>query len=167
MLDDFMLTSGIPFGISLDAVGGKVYWTERFDNSPGVIKRANIDGSEVETVIMTSGSPYAVAFLDEGPVSSDADPADEDGDGVVDEEDNCSSSDLSETITIHGRDTGVENQLLDGGCTISDRIAECAMASGNHGSFVRCVATLSNSLKKAGLITGKEKGAIQRSAAKR
>jgi hypothetical protein len=88
MLDDFMLTSGIPFGISLDAVGGKVYWTERFDNSPGVIKRANIDGSEVETVIMTSGSPYAVAFLDEGPVTSDADPADEDGDGVVDEEDN-------------------------------------------------------------------------------
>jgi len=165
-VEELMTTSANPYGIALDTAGGKVYWTECFDDSSGVVQRANLDGSDVEALITTSGTPYAVIFSQETIVSQETGQEDEDEDGISDDEDNCPSSDLSETIVINGRDTGVLNQLFDDGCTISDRIADCAMAAGNHGSFVRCVAKLTNSLKKENLLTGKEKGAIQRCAAK-
>jgi len=67
-------------------------------------------------------------------------------------------------IVIDGCDTGVPNQLYEGDL-ISDLIDYCAANAKNHGKFVSCVAKLTNQLKKAGLITGKEKGAIQRCAA--
>ena len=57
------------------------------------------------------------------------------------------------------------NALLDTGCTIADEIARCAADAGNHGAFVNCVAHLTNLLKAQGIITGSEKGAIQRCAA--
>ena len=69
-------------------------------------------------------------------------------------------------IVIDGCDTGVANLLLAGeGCTMADRIAECAEGARNHGAFVSCVAHLSNGWKRAGLISGGEKGSIQQCAA--
>ena len=53
-------------------------------------------------------------------------PVDSDGDGVPDDEDDCPDSDLGTTIVIDGCDTGVENQLLEDGCTMADLIAQCA-----------------------------------------
>ncbi len=47
------------------------------------------------------------------------------GQTTPDDEDNCPESNLEPTITIDGCDSGVENQLLDDGCTMSDKIAEC------------------------------------------
>ena len=92
-------------------------------------------------------------------------PTDTDGDGIPDEDDACPESDLSETIFIDGCDTGVDNLLFDDGCTMADRIAECADAATSHGEFVACVAALTNEWKNNGLISGKEKGRIQRCAA--
>ena len=43
-------------GIAIDAPGGKLYWT-----GDGVISRANLDGSSVETFAKTSA--FAVAIL--------------------------------------------------------------------------------------------------------
>ena len=43
---------------------------------------------------------------------------------------------------------------------------DCAVDVGTHGNFVSCVSHLTNDLKKAGIISGKEKGAIQRCAAR-
>jgi len=40
-----------------------------------------------------------------------------------------------------------------------------AESTSNHGRFVRCVALLTNDLKKAGTITRQQKGAIQSCAA--
>jgi len=91
---------------------------------------------------------------------------DTDGDGFPDDEDACPESDLSASVIIDGCDSGVDNLLLDSGCTISDLIADCAANASNHGQFVSCVAHLTNDLKSDGLISGKEKGAIQRCAAK-
>ena len=64
-------------------------------------------------------------------------------------------------IVIDGCDTGVVDQVLPDGSTISGRIAECAKNASNHGKFVSCVADLTNGLKKLGVITGEQKGAIQ------
>lgn len=93
-------------------------------------------------------------------------PLDSDGDGVADDVDACVNSDLSPTIVIDGIDTGVENQLFDDGCTMSDLIGFCVEISEDHGDFVSCVAHLTNDWKKEGVISGKEKGKIQSAAAK-
>ncbi len=85
---------------------------------------------------------------------------DTDGDGIEDDDDACPESDLSPTVVIDGCDSGVDNTLGDDGCTISDLIGECAAGVRNHGQFVRCVSHLTNDLKKAGVITGADKGAI-------
>ena len=81
-----------------------------------------------------------------------------------DDEDDCPDPNLEPTVTIGECDSDVENQLFENGCTMSDMIAQCAEGAGNHGEFVSCVAHLTNDWKKDRLITGKEKGAIQRCA---
>ena len=75
--------------------------------------------------------------------------------------------DVDATVIIDGCDTGVPNVVVDEDslCTISDLMADCAAQATNHGDFVSCVAALTNSLKKAGVITGAQKGLIQSCAA--
>ena len=91
---------------------------------------------------------------------------DSDGDGISDDVDQCADSNANTTVVIAGCDAGVSNELLDDGCTMSDLIDQCAIGAKNHGKFLSCVAKLTNNWKKVKLISGKEKGAIQRCAAK-
>lgn len=88
-----------------------------------------------------------------------------DGDGVPDGLDSCIGSDQSATVVIDGCDSGVGNTVFANGCRISDLIADCAVGATNHGGFVSCVSSLTNTLKSSGVISGREKGAIQRCAA--
>jgi hypothetical protein len=90
---------------------------------------------------------------------------DVDGDGIPDSEDECPDSDLSTTVVIDDCNSGVPNTLFPSGCTISDLIAACAEGASNHGQFVSCVSHVTNDLKKTGIITGQQKGAIQSCAA--
>jgi len=90
---------------------------------------------------------------------------DTDSDGVPDTQDDCPNSIVSPTVVIGGCDSGVPNTIFSNGCTISDRIQQCAADAQNHGKFVSCVAHLTNDLKKAGVITGQQEGAIQSCAA--
>ncbi len=92
-------------------------------------------------------------------------PEDSDGDGVPDEEDDCPDSDLSGVIVIDGCDTGVVNQLFEGGCKMSDLTEQCTGAAVNNAVFVCCVAHLANDWKQDGVISGADKGAIQSCAA--
>lgn len=89
--------------------------------------------------------------------------ADTDGDtdGLPDCRDDCPNSDLSVTIVIAGCDTGVSNQMLQGGCSMVDQIAEVAAGARNHGVFVSAMARLTNGWKTDGLITGEAKEHIQ------
>jgi lectin-like protein len=103
------------------------------------------------------GTPYGVVEVANAP--------DADGDGIPDTEDECPDSDLSATVVIDSCNSGVTNTLFASGCTISDLIAECAEGASNHGQFVSCVSHVTNDLKKAGTITGQQKGAIQSCAA--
>ena len=91
--------------------------------------------------------------------------SDTDEDGVPDGEDDCPDSDLRLTVLIDECNAGVSNTVFPNGCTISDLIASCAEGASNHGQFVSCVSHVTNDLKKAGTITGQQKGAIQRCAA--
>ncbi|HEV2853954.1 MAG TPA: PA domain-containing protein [Thermoanaerobaculia bacterium] len=84
-----------------------------------------------------------------------------DGDGVPDGRDQCIGSSRSATIVVDGCDSAVTNTTFATGCRITDQINDCAVAAANHDEFVGCVANLTNSLKKSGIITGAQKGAIQ------
>lgn len=94
---------------------------------------------------------------------------DTDGDGIPDNEDACVESDLSATVSIAGCETGIENPLYSNGCTLADiiqyTIDESAAAARNHGKFVSAFAKAMEALKKDGLITGKQKGALVSCAA--
>lgn len=90
---------------------------------------------------------------------------DDDGDGVLNSVDSCPDSDLNPTVVIDGCDTGVANAFVTDGCTITDAIMELALGARNHGQFVRSVSHLANALKRQGLISGREKGALVRCAA--
>jgi hypothetical protein len=94
---------------------------------------------------------------------------DADLDGIADEADCSPNSDRRPTIIIGDCDTGVPNTFFisgpNAGCSISDMIRRLAATANNHGDFVSGVAHLTNELKKAGLITGSQKGAIQSCAA--
>jgi hypothetical protein len=91
---------------------------------------------------------------------------DADGDGVSDDIDQCPESALRPTITIDECYTGVANEISDEGCTMQDLINGCIHNVHNKGAVVMCVAHLTNVWKMKGLITGNEKGEIQRCAAK-
>lgn len=107
-----------------------------------------------------AGAVYVYAL------SSPEPPGDSDGDGVPDDCDACPYSDLSDTVVIDGCDTTVPNMMPgDDGCTMADRLAQCAEGTTTHKAFVRCVAHLTNEWKRDGLISGPDKGRIQRCAA--
>lgn len=90
---------------------------------------------------------------------------DSDGDEICNDEDSCPYSNLEATIIIDGCDSKVENHLFGDGCTMRDLIGDCENNPASHGKCVSCVSHLTNAWKKAGLITGKQKGAIQSCAA--
>lgn len=91
---------------------------------------------------------------------------DSDGDGCPDATDPHPNSIVTPTIVIDGCNTGVSNVFVTACSTMADLIADCAANAVNHGDFVSCVAHLTNAWKAAGLISGKQKGAIQSCAAK-
>jgi beta-glucanase (GH16 family) len=90
---------------------------------------------------------------------------DDDDDGVPDGADACVRSDLTPTVVIDGCDSATPNRLGPDGCTFSDGIAEAAAGATNHGGFVSSVTRLMNATKKAGLISGAQKGAVASCAA--
>ncbi len=92
-------------------------------------------------------------------------PLDSDCDGMPDSDDKCDKSDLRLTVVIDGCDSGVANHLFDDGCTMADRIAECAEGARSHGAFVRCVSELTNTWGRDKFITSRDKGPIQRCVA--
>jgi hypothetical protein len=47
-----------------------------------------------------------------------------------------------------------------------DEIDTCAASATNHGEFVSCVSRVTNALKDDGVISGSEKGVIQKCAGK-
>ncbi len=71
----------------------------------------------------------------------------------------------STMLDIDGCDTGIPDIDVDG-VPLSELIDECATNAKNHGKFVSCVNMVVKPLKKAGIISGSEKGQITKCAAK-
>ena len=58
---NFITNLASPGGIAVDAAGGKVYWTEQTGESTGRIRRADLDGSNVQLVRKLNNVPYDIA----------------------------------------------------------------------------------------------------------
>ena len=79
---------------------------------------------------------------------------------------NVSESEIpASNIVIDGCNTGVVNYDITCGNSMQEMIMACAAGATNHGDFVSCVSHLTNTWKKAGLITGAQKSAIMTCAA--
>ena len=97
-----------------------------------------------------SGSAYVFTGLFNSALSCDID-----GDGIDDVDDACPDSDLGETIIIDGVDAGVDNELLEDGCTIADLIDVLLAANPATADVVHFLVAL----KAEGIITGQDLGA--------
>lgn len=97
--------------------------------------------------------------------NGEVDEVDTDGDAVPDCDDACPQSNVHPTLLIGDCDSDVPNLSAAQGCTLADLISGCAASAANHGEFVACVSHLTNQLQALGLITGRQKGAIQKCAA--
>ncbi len=97
----------------------------------------------------------------DGDGQGDACDTDDDNDGVPDADDAVPFSIVGGTVAIEGCDSGVTNRTLADGSSFMDQIEAARAASGgNHGDFISAVAHLVDGWKKAGLISGREGGAI-------
>ncbi len=86
--------------------------------------------------------------------------ADCDGDGIIDDCDACLGSDLTKLIVVGECPTGVPNQLLEDGCTMSDVLSECSVGARSHGKSTACVARHANEWRRQGLLSGKDVGRL-------
>jgi hypothetical protein len=68
-------------------------------------------------------------------------------------------------VVIDGCDSATPNLLGADGCTFSDDIAAAEADAPNHGAFVRSVTRLMSDARKAGLISGAQRGAVVSRAA--
>ncbi|MDT8429716.1 MAG: hypothetical protein RQ757_13245 [Pseudomonadales bacterium] len=93
---------------------------------------------------------------------------DTDGDGLADDIDACVNSIVSTTVSINDVDSGVINTVDALGCSVADSLElACSGDFSNHGQFVSCVAHTSTDLRKAGIISNKERAALVNTAAKK
>ncbi len=59
---DLIVDLDAPRGVAVDAAGGKVYWTERTSNKRGRIRRANLNGTNVQLIRKLTGVPRSIAL---------------------------------------------------------------------------------------------------------
>jgi hypothetical protein len=60
-----LLSTNFASGLAVDVVNSKIYWSSASDLPPwneGEIRRANLDGSEIETVVTGAGKPADIAL---------------------------------------------------------------------------------------------------------
>lgn len=136
---------GVGLGVVVAIAGGCFFGGEQneiFNGWAGVFADSLYDGFSVGPITVTVGTDLTAKL------------------------NLCPNSDRSPTVVIDGCDSGVTNARLDDGCTMADEIAACAAEAARHGGFVSCVAALTNVWKSDGLVSGREKGAIQRCAAR-
>ena len=80
---------------------------------------------------------------------------DSDGDGVIDDTDACKNSNLDETLSIDGCESGIANTTGEDGCTLADALATSCLPGADtnaRGRFMACVAHLADTWRAAGRI---------------
>lgn len=135
---------------------------------PGVVQ--TIGWAGIPELDAIAGGRYREGDIPLNPNNWFAALVDGDGDGVSDDNDICPNSNLEESVVVLEFDTGVENIVFgETGCSTGDLvegvIVDCTSAIAN-GKVSSCATHGFNSLKSIGVITGREKGALQSAIAR-
>ena len=133
-------------------------WIAFFSDFGDMSGNNNVDE---EITMSFNAVNYNQANYDGDGLGDDCD-TDDDNDGVSDEVDKSPKSNIETSVNIKGCDSGVENQVLDGGVSMSDLIDE--LETGNYknlGQEVSSYNHLVNDWVQKGVITAEEKSAIQ------
>jgi len=126
----------------------------------------NYESPECQTVLDQDGDGVP-DMNDNCPSTVNPDQEDSDGDGVCGNVDSCPESKFADRIVIGACDTGVQNQLLDTGCTMNDLIEGCVANSKNPFALIRCLNQLTREWKSHGIqLRLRERWAILRCAFK-
>ena len=86
--------------------------------------------------------------------------ADSDADGTGDNADAYDNSNTGAALVVDTCNTGVANWEVGNGMWANDVIAAAKASAANHGAFVKAMTKIADGWKKAGLITGRQQGAI-------
>lgn len=89
---------------------------------------------------------------------------DSDLDGRENKLDCAPRSDLRQTVFVRGVNSGVTNQMLSTGCTISDRILKIPSRSGTQTEFLRRLTQLLDQLLSTSVINASQRTAILNAA---
>lgn len=135
----------------------------RITEYPDPEEGASWPGNQMNSYSSSGSSQGASGY---GGITSTVAIRDSDGDGVLDVDDACADSILDATIVIGSTVTNVSNTVLENGCSLSDLINFGISNDANHGGNVSTVAQILNGLKEEGLLSGREKGALQSAMAK-
>jgi streptogramin lyase len=139
-----------PSGIALEADGTLVVgdWFTR------TVMRVNPE--DASSSILSSGGLFSgiegVAVV---PYPADMD---NDGDGVLDDEDECPESVLGDELRVNLCLTGIANPVSELGCSVADYLDDCSKRRGHFN--MQCVARLSHDLVAAELLDRVEGGAL-------
>jgi len=184
--ENVVVTDTLPSGVT----GASTSGCSEDPNGVPTCTLGNIasEGSAQYTIKVTVVPEASGTITNEAMVTSDADDpdtsnntvtedttvtvvaVDADGDGIPDNTDQCDTTAPVPPSTVmlsDGSNCRVADQLLTNspGCSIEDLIEGCAENPGNHGQFVDCVDTLTNTLVEDGDIAGREKGRLIRCVA--
>lgn len=148
---------GLSFlGVSFNA--GERVTGVRITSGNTTLGAANNDGPGADVVVMDD-------FIYGEPIAD----TDNDNDGVPDDQDECASSDLRPKVDVNLTEAGVtsiDNTVDANGCSIQDRVNNCAAGAKNHGQYVSCIAHLANDLYKDRTITKTQRKELKTGAAK-
>jgi hypothetical protein len=145
----------VPLGGTIEIVDGVGYITidiSTLNSNFIVLEVYDTDGDGIKDYLDNCPlTPNTDQSDFDGDALGDACDADADDDGVSDDADACLWTPFGSLINADG-------------CSIS-QLCPADAPYKNHGKYVSCVAQETNAFKDAGLITGKEKGAIVSEAA--
>lgn len=150
-------SGGLSFlGVSFTA--GELVTGVRITSGNTTLGAANNDGPGADVVVMDD-------FIYGEPVAD----TDSDNDGVPDDQDDCEPSDLRPKVDVNLTEAGVtsiDNTVDENGCSIQDRVNNCAEGVRNHGQYVSCIAHLAKDLRKDGTISKNQSKELKNGAAK-
>lgn len=161
------------YSVAGDEHGRSYMWTERrgmVNITPAAWKGSAVfnvqdDGSMLVNATRASDSASICGVLTPAPRDSDED-------GIPNKNDVCDDSDTAPTVSIGRCGAGVPNIMARNGCSISDQIDECADSAREQfpfkhhdrrrDQFERCVDSLTERLKRSGVINKKQVQQIDR-----